>query len=86
MQCDSERLRALQRVFETACMEMEPSPVVREPAMRDEIARMVFDLANCELTDDEIVTTVAERIDRQLGRGKPAIGRDNRLMNPALWP
>jgi hypothetical protein len=72
MHCDSERLRALQRIFETACMEMEPSLAMRKPGMRNEIARMVFDLANCELTDNEIVTTVVESIDRQLGRGKRA--------------
>jgi hypothetical protein len=33
---------------------------------------MVFDLANFELTDEEIVTTVIESIERQLGRGKRA--------------
>ena len=72
MHCDTQRLRALQRIVETACMEMEPSPAMREPGMRDEIARMVFDLANCELTDNEIVTRVVESLDRQRGRSKRA--------------
>jgi hypothetical protein len=31
---------------------------------------MVFDLADCELTDNEILTTVVESIDRQRGRAK----------------
>ena len=71
MECDSQRLRALQRIVETACTEMEPLFAVREPGMRDEIARMVFDLANCELTDNEILATVVESIDCQRGRAKP---------------
>jgi hypothetical protein len=50
---------------------MEPLFAVREPGMRDEIARMVFDLANCELTDNEILATVVESIDCQRGRAKP---------------
>jgi hypothetical protein len=49
---------------------MEPLFALREPSMRNEIARMVFDLANCELTDNEILTTVVESIDRQRGRAK----------------
>ena len=75
MHCDSQRLRALHRIVETACMEIEPSPAMREPGMRDEIARMVFDLANCELTDNEILTTVVESIDRQRGRAKHLASR-----------
>jgi hypothetical protein len=70
MECDSQRLQALQRIVETACTEMEQSLAMREPAMRHEIARLVFDLANCELTDNEILTTVVESIDRQRGRAK----------------
>jgi hypothetical protein len=70
MECNSQRLRALQQIVETACMEMEQSLAIREPAMRHEIARLVFDLADCELTDNEILTTVVESIDRQRGRAK----------------
>ena len=70
MECDSQRFRALQRIVETACTEMEPLFALREPSMRNEIARMVFELANCELTDNEILTTVVESIDRQRGRAK----------------
>jgi hypothetical protein len=75
MECDSQRLRALQRIVETACTEMDPSLAMREPGMRDEIARMVFNLANCELTDNEILATVVESIDRQRGRAKRAAPR-----------
>ena len=70
MECDSLRLRALQHFVETACRVMEQSHAMREPAMRHEIARLVFDLADCELTDNEILTTVVESIDRQRGRAK----------------
>ena len=70
MECNSQRLQALQQIVETACMEMEQSLAIREPAMRHEIARLVFDLADCELTDNEILTTVVESIDRQRGRAK----------------
>jgi hypothetical protein len=70
MECNSQRLRALQQIVETACTEMEQSLAMREPAMRHEIARLVFDLADCELTDNEILTTVVESIDRQRGRAK----------------
>jgi hypothetical protein len=72
MDRDSQRLRALQRIVDTACMEMESSLARREPGMRDEIARMVSNLADCELTDNEILTTVVESIDRQRGRAKIA--------------
>jgi hypothetical protein len=70
MECDSQRLQALQRIVETACTEIEPLFAMREPGMRDEIARMVFDLANCELTDYEILSTIVESIDRRRGRAK----------------
>jgi hypothetical protein len=70
MECNSQRLRALQQIVETACTEMEQSLAMREPATRHEIARLVFDLADCELTDNEILTTVVESIDRQRGRAK----------------
>jgi hypothetical protein len=70
MECNSQRLRALQRIVDNACTEMEQSLAMREPAMRHEIARLVFDLANSELTDNEILTTVVESIDRQRGRAK----------------
>jgi hypothetical protein len=66
MYCEPERLQALQRIFDTIS---RYAPRDRE-CVRDAIARMVMDQADCEMTDQEITSSVLDQMDLKLSRGQ----------------